>query len=125
MNLDEEYSHLQLRFAHIDLFTQLRSNSRSGMLEVLLIKKQNMKIKIYQEKGHQLPHVHIDYGNNNHVASYAIETGARLDGNLSRKYDKVVIDWLKDNREKVLKAWNELQASNPIDNIVTELHAYA
>jgi hypothetical protein len=123
MNLDEEYGHLQLRFAHIDLFTQPRSKSRSGMLEVLLIKKQNMKIKVYQEKGHHLPHIHIDYGNKNHVASYAIETGERLDGNLSKKYDKVVIAWLEDNREKVLKGWNELQAGNTIDHIVAQLNA--
>lgn len=125
MNLDEEYSNLQLRFAQIDLFTQPQSKSRIGMLEVLLIRKQKMKIKIYQEKGHHLPHVHIDYGNNNHVASYVIKTGERLDGNLSKKYDKVVFDWLEDNREKVFKAWSELQAGNPIDHIVTELNTNA
>ncbi|MDX4058801.1 DUF4160 domain-containing protein [Aliarcobacter skirrowii] len=123
MNLDEEYSYLQLRFAHIDLFTKPQSKSRSGMLEVLLIKKQNMKIKIYQEKGHYLPHIHIDYGNNKHVASYAIETGKRLEGNLSKKYDTAVFDWLQDNRENVLKGWNDLQAGNPIDHIVKELQA--
>lgn len=123
MNLDEEYSYLQLSFAQIDLFTQPQSKSRNGMLEVLLIKKQDMKIKIYQEKGHHLPHIHIDYGNNNHFASYAIETAKRLDGNLPRKYDKVVVDWLDDNREKVLKGWNELQDGNTIEHIVKELNA--
>lgn len=123
MNLNEEYNQLQQQFAYIDLFTKPRIKSASGMLEVLLIKKQNMKIKIYQEQSHHMPHIHIDYGNEHHVASYSIDTGERLDGNLPKKYDKYVVDWIETNREKVTKIWNELQFGNSVDSFVTELQA--
>lgn len=63
MNLDEEFYELQKLFAQKDLLAEKRRSSGGGFMEILLVKRQNMKIKIYQEKGHQLPHIHIDYGN--------------------------------------------------------------
>ncbi len=54
-------------FAQTDFMTEPRLESRSGITELLL-----MKIKIYQGKGHHLPHIHIDYGNENLVVSYSI-----------------------------------------------------
>jgi len=80
-----------------------------------------MKFKIYQEKGHQLPHIHIDYGRQQHAASYAIETGERIEGNLSKKYDTDVSNWLDQNRDKVLAIWNDLQAGMPHELLLAEL----
>lgn len=92
-------------------------------MELLLAKRKNMKIKIYQEKGHDLPHIHIDYGRQHHVASFAVESGVRIGGSLSKKYDNDVSSWLDRNREKVLEIWNSLQAGSPHEHLLAELVA--
>lgn len=51
-------------------------------MEIILAKRKDIRIKIYQEKGHHLPHIHIDYEKKLHFASYSMETGKRLVGNL-------------------------------------------
>ena len=121
MNLDEEFSELQRLFAQKDLLTEKRRSSGDGSMGILLVKRQNMKIKIYQEKGHSLPHIHIDYGKQTHVASYAIKSGDRIEGDLPKKYDSDVSSWLGRNRDKILKIWNALQASTPYEPLIAEL----
>jgi hypothetical protein len=58
------------------------------VIELLLVKLNELKVKMYQEAGHHTPHVHIDYGRHNHVASYAINEPKRLAGTLDTKYDR-------------------------------------
>lgn len=121
MSLKEEFDELQKLFAQKDLLTEPRRRSRSGIMEILLAKRKNMKIKIYQEKGHHLPHIHIDYGRQQHAASCAIETGERIEGDLSKKYDNDVSNWLERNRNKVLEIWNSLQEGIPHEPLLAEL----
>lgn len=60
-----------------------------------------------------MPHIHIDYGGDqNHIASYSIHTGERIDGSLNKKYDKFVKDWIGNNREKILQIWSEIQSGD-------------
>lgn len=120
MNLKNEFNDLQRSFAEKDLLTESRPRSSSSM-ELLLIKRKDMKIKIYQEKGHILPHIHIDYGNKKHAASYAIESGERLEGSLPNKYDKDVSAWLNINREKVLEIWSKLQSGSGFSELTASL----
>lgn len=121
MSLDKEFDELQRLFAQKDLLTEPRRSAGNGFMEILLVKRKDMKIKIYQEKGHSLPHIHIDYGKQHHIASYAIETGARIEGDLPTKYDRDVSSWLERNRVKVLKIWDTLQGSMPYEPLVAEL----
>lgn len=121
MSLEEEFDELQRLFAQKDLLTEPRRSSGTGFMEILLVKRKNMKIKIYQEKGHHLPHIHIDYGRQHHAASYAIESGERIEGSLSKKYDNDVLNWLDRNRDKVLEIWNSLQAGVPHEQLLAEL----
>ena len=121
MNLDEEFYELQRLFAQKDLLTEKRRSSGGGFMEILLVKRQNMKIKIYQEKGHQLPHIHIDYGKQSHAASYAIQSGDRIESDLPKKYDSDVSSWLGRNRDKILEIWNALQAGAPYEPLIAEL----
>lgn len=121
MNLEEEFDELQRLFAQKDLLTEPRRPSRNGFMEILLVKRKNMKIKIYQEKGHHLPHIHIDYGRQQHAASYAIETGVRIEGSLPKKYDSDVSSWLERNRDKVLEIWNALQSGTQHEPLLSEL----
>lgn len=121
MSLEEEFDELQRLFAQKDLLTEPRKSSGSGFMEILLAKRKNMKIKIYQERGHHLPHIHIDYGKQRHAASYAIESGERIEGDLSKKYDSDVSSWLDRNRDKVLEIWNALQAGTQHEPLLAEL----
>lgn len=121
MSLEKEFDELQKLFAQKDLLTEPRRSSGRGFMEILLAKRKNMKIKIYQEKGHHLPHIHIDYGKQQHTASYAIETGERIDGRLSKKYDNDVSNWLERNRNKVLDIWNALQAGTQHEQLLAKL----
>jgi hypothetical protein len=121
MSLDKEFDELQRFFAQKDLLTEPRRSASNGFMEFLLAKRKKMKIKIYQEKGHHLPHIHIDYGRQKHAASYSIESGERIEGSLSKKYDGDVSNWLERNREKVLEIWNALQAGTPHELLMVEL----
>lgn len=121
MALEEEFSELQRLFAQKDLITEPKKQHRSGFIELLLAKRKNIKYKMYQEHGHSMPHIHIDYGNMNHAASYAIESGERLEGNLPKKYDSDVSSWLSRNQEKLMEIWGVLQDGEDPKPLVGEL----
>jgi hypothetical protein len=125
MSLGKEFDELQRLFAQKDLLSEARRGASNGFMGILLAKRKNMKIKVYQEKGHHLPHIHIDYGMQRHAASYSIASGTRLDGNLSKKYDSDVSSWLERNRDKVLEIWNMLEVGEPHDKLVATLAADA
>lgn len=103
---------LQTSLATVDMLRKKPPNSQSRLLEVLLMKKEPIKVKMYQEPNHGRPHFHIDYGNQNHSASYAVDDGTRLDGTLPSKYDKAITQWADANRDHLLSAWNDLQSGS-------------
>lgn len=76
---------------------------------------------MYKETSHKRPHIHIDYGPQNHVASYAIDTGMRLSGNLHRKYDQAVRDWIGERKADLVTAWELMQAGKPTENVIAQL----
>jgi hypothetical protein len=125
MRLISEAEELQRLFAQTDLLTEPRHSSNPGRMEILLVKRKNMKIKMYQEAHHGLPHIHIDYGKQSHTASYAIDSGLRLEGNLPRKYDNDLSGWLMQHRPKLLNIWNLLQKGEPHEHLLAELGADA
>jgi hypothetical protein len=108
-------------FARIDLLT--RPSRGGGYIELLLFHRQSLKIKIYDEKGHQRPHVHIDYGRAYHTASYAIDTGERLEGSLHRKYDDVVREWISEHQIRLNAIWAALKAGKNMEVMVAQLTA--
>jgi hypothetical protein len=107
----------------VDMLTKPQRGGPFGLLEALLIKKDQIKLKMYQEKGHARPHFHVDYGSQNHAASYAIDTGERLEGNLNAKYDRAINAWLGVNRAPLLDTWKALQAGEPEKAYVASLSA--
>jgi hypothetical protein len=87
---------LQQELALIDWCTEPRRQSSSDF-GFLLWKLKNIKLKMYQEKHHKKPHLHIDYGEQNHIASFAIEPPSRIiiDGikdSLPSKYNDSIIN---------------------------------
>jgi hypothetical protein len=99
-------------------FSGIRRSSRRGLLVGALL---NMRLRIDGNKNHALPHIHVDYGKHYRTACYAIGTGARLAGGLSRKYDRLVKKWIAKNKAKLLDAWQLIQDSRNTDVIVSEL----
>lgn len=118
LNIDS----LQDQLALVDMLTRpSRSAAKYGLLEQLLLKKDNIKLKMYQERGHARPHFHVDYGKDVHTASYAIDTGDRIEGTLDRKYDKAVSSWAQENREQLLQVWTALQSGNDHEEYIQSL----
>lgn len=121
MKLTGDIVELQRDFAQVDLLTTASSSSRAGHISFLLLKKGNLRFKMYQEPGHNLPHIHIDYGHQNHAASYCIDPPSRLVGNLDRKYDRSVIEWITSRKDKLLDAWILVQAGGNPELLSIEL----
>ena len=108
-DLSELASSLQIDLAQVDLLTR-PSRSSGRFMEYLILKRDELKLKIYQESGHKLPHIHIDYGKISHAASYGIDPAIRLAGSIPNKYDRSVISWINDNKPNLLELWSAIQA---------------
>lgn len=117
MALTVKAEELQKQFAEVDLFS---SSSANGM-ELLVLKLDDLKIKMYQEIGHSHPHIHIDYGKSHHVASYSVIDGVRLSGSLSKKYDRKVSEWVLKNKEGLNKLWIECQKGNKTEVLIADI----
>jgi len=121
VSFKEELEVLQKRLAEVDLLSKPRASSSRGFTEFLVLKLGNLKLKMYQEKGHSLPHIHIDYGNRNHVASFSINPVEKLNGSLHKKYDRTVREWVSSNNEGLLIIWKKLQAGEDPKGLLPEL----
>lgn len=121
MEIATDLEELQRQLAQVDMLTTATRSSRNGDFSFLLLKRGDLKFKMYQEPGHNLPHIHIDYGRQNHVASYCIDPTGRLAGTLDRKYDQFVTEWISSRKEKLLETWALLQAGSGPAPLVFEL----
>lgn len=101
----------------IELIELLQDQGNTGkglLLEHLVKKFVNVKVKMYQEH-HNLPHIHIDIGSQNHCASIAIEDPRLLSGSLDKKYQKTVLKWIEKNKANLMIIWNNIQAGQTFD----------
>ena len=124
MTFSKLASRLQNDFGLIDLLSR-PSRSNEKLMELLVIKLDHLKVKMYQENGHALPHIHIDYGKQHHAASFSIDPPERIEGQLSRKYDKSVQVWLAHNKEALIALWGVLQTGESPGVLVAELQGDA
>lgn len=53
---------------------------------------------------HQPPHIHVVYGEYN--ATFNIQTGEMMEGDLSPRAQKLVQEWLDIHREELIDMWN-------------------
>jgi Domain of unknown function (DUF4160) len=121
MDLTAELEALQNQLAQVDLLTTPSRSGRAGDISLLLLKRGQLKFKMYQEPGHSLPHIHIDYGPKNHAASYRIDPPSRLVGNLDGKYDRSVMEWISSRKDNLLNAWALVQAGRDPSPVTHEL----
>ena len=108
VKLDVEMESLQKKLALIDLTTTTTHNS-DDCFHLLLYKLQSIKLKMYAEKKHSRPHLHIDYGKHFHCASFSIKPSHILAGSLAKKYDKAITEWIDENQDTLLRVWEKLQ----------------
>jgi hypothetical protein len=120
-SLEKALSSLQYEMARVDLFA--RKSSHPDFIEFLILKLESIAFRMDGSRNHSRPHIHVDYGKDWHAASYAIDNGERLAGELNRKYDKVVRNWIEANRVDLLKAWESVQARETADQIVCQIRA--
>ncbi|CAG9273453.1 conserved hypothetical protein [Paraburkholderia unamae] len=120
--LDEDLASLRDLMSAVD-YASATQPTQAGVFHKLVMKRQQIKIKMYQEAGHSRPHFHVDYGPYNHVAVYAVDTGERLEGNLNQKYDKAVCAWAIANRPSLLAIWRALQSGEPESPFAKSLSA--
>ena len=114
MTLDDELNALGRQLEAID-----QAAVGPGTIRLLVTRIKNLKIKMYQESGHQLPHLHVDYCGAAHAASYSLD-GSRLAGSLDRKYDRVVLSWIASNRDNLFNIWKSLQSGADAMIVVRE-----
>jgi hypothetical protein len=98
MGLEIEVKQLQQQLALVDLITRPRAGASGDAIEFLVMRLEKLKLKMYQETGHAMPRLHIDYGQHSHVASYSIDDPKRLAGTLNSKYDRAVLNWIVEHR---------------------------
>lgn len=99
--------------------------SRRGeqSLGFLVMKKKDLKLKIYQEPTHDRPHIHVDIGKSHHDCSFAIDPVELLAGYLTKEQMKTVIAFIERNREVLLKMWADLKAGGDGTELVAEISA--
>ncbi len=107
---------LQSQLAHVDI----SKKSRSG-LELIVLRRQQITLRIQPDKNHARPHIHLDYGNEFHAASICIKSSDILAGNIPTKYRRVLQAWMSENRNALLKIWDDLKGGGDGTNFVIEL----
>ncbi len=104
----DKLKELQDKFAEIDLLTE-KGNDR--LFEIFLKKLLPLEFRMEPDH-HGAPHIHINYGKQKHIASYRINDGVRVTGNLNNKYDKIVKDWIALNQKTLQEIWTAMQDGN-------------
>ena len=100
---DADASALQAVLAWADVY--IYYEDRPGRRFHLLVRRDPLRIRMYKEIQHARPHIHIDYGKKRHIASYALDTGERLAGNLDIRYDKAISTWIAQSHERLFNIW--------------------
>lgn len=87
----------------------------------MITSSKKIKLKIYQEKNHSNPHIHIEIGNDSHAASIQINPSEVLSGDVPNKYRKSIISWVDLYNEQLLELWDSIQNSNDYSELIHEL----
>ena len=114
---------LQKVLANVDLISQRSDGNNSGFIELLIAKNESLKIKMYQELGHSNPHVHIDYPQKNHSASFTISPAKLINGSVSRNHEATIVSWLNNNSNDLLRIWNSINLGEDVTQLIAEVKA--
>lgn len=87
-----------------DIFDLYNSRGRVGQTKGITFEIRS------KEAGHGTPHVHARYENKN--ISISLLDFSVLAGNLSDRQTRLAIDYVKENRNKLLEKWGEYHRYN-------------
>jgi hypothetical protein len=116
--LGPDANHLQGVLAYTDVYIYLEDHPGR---HYLLARRNPLRIRMYQETQHARPHIHIDYGRERHVASYALDTGERLAGNLDHRYDRAISAWIAQSQARLFDIWGAIQCGINPEILIAEL----
>lgn len=117
-NLHEALRALQDRLAIVDMLSR---PSRGNDLELLLKKLEPIRLTMDGDNRHPRPHIHLDYGKSKHSATFAIDNGKRIEGNVPVKYDAAIESWILNNQTTLLEVWKGMRAGGDYSPLVTQL----
>lgn len=112
---DDAVAALQVELARCDLI----SGPASPYPELLLLRQQNIAIRMDGNLNHGCPHLHLDYARRKHIASYALATGKRLVGDAT--YDRPMSKWIATYRGRLHQIWTEIRSGVPNERVLAEL----
>ena len=122
LSIKRELRQLQYDLAVSDSFAR---PLMPGCMQFLVVALKDVTLRMDANTNHKRPHIHIEYGKNHHAASYAIDNGECLAGDLETRRDRLVRAWIASNRTKLLELWKAAHDGKKFDAIVTELRAAA
>lgn len=99
------------KLATIDQIAESRSRRDDGNLTLAVMKNRLIVIRVEKDDRHEVAHLHVDYNNKIHAASYAIHDGALIVGTRNPKYDYAIRSWIVDHRGKLMSVWHDLKHS--------------
>jgi hypothetical protein len=114
---------LQGRFASLDM---LIDDDASGVFDqdFMVMRVSNLVIRMDTMANHGRAHLHIDYKDDRHCATYAIDTGERLVGKPT-PYDQTIKSWIDEHRHELMTVWTAVHAGQFPTGIVTKLRESA
>ena len=100
--INESLTELQDILATIDLQIALRAHPR-GAIRLPVKRHENISLRMAASKNYGRPHIHVDYGQYKNAASYAIDDGQRLVGNLKTVYDNAIRSCIVSNNTLLIE----------------------
>jgi hypothetical protein len=102
---ETDLADLQQRLALVDLYSRARTGET---IELLVLRRGDIKVRIRQEPNHGRPHFHIEY-KQEFSASYAVDTLERLAGHMPSRYERPILEWAASRRPGLEATWHQLQ----------------
>lgn len=111
---------------HTELSVRLNTNRKTNNVSSvhLLIKNATsgkLKVRIDNRKNHKRPHLHIDFNGQIHAASFAIDDGDKLVGDIPPWLRKIITVWIILNQEVLRNIWNEIQNGTSPEQLQSNL----
>lgn len=107
------------------LFTIRKQGDRyilDFLVEELPLKSgARLSIKMYPERNHQRPHIHV-YKGTNETASVALDGEFLAGGNkISSKEKSYLLSWIANNRNALHELWNAINQGTNYDIVLSEI----
>jgi hypothetical protein len=99
----------------------LSSISAWGPLTRRSYPARSITFRMDGDRRHARPHVHIGFGKDHRKASYAIDDGTRLVGDLEPRYDAAIRSWILSRKNDLLELWRTVQAGQDRTAIVEKI----